>query len=850
MNRGQLLKIIRGIGGLQPPQVIVDGFISALNFQQGVLATVTPPAVLPGSAVVSAPAWLYADSSPVPGASGSTYTFQSGDAGKQIYVHHTVTANSITIPSDTALVGPIIAIPAGAPVVANQTLNFGRLTKTASGGAPVVNTGGPITSATIDSGTNANHWQVSANGTITPSALGQGNLTASYTLGCTFHNDAGAPTATVTINTEANAYDIGAADATTATAQMTAACTAIGTASVATTIYLREGAAPTWSTAWYNSRNHTALVTTKARTRRTGTLAGILKATSAVGWGNLAWDGVNFSAQFLRNVTGPSNLFNVSGTCGLIDFHDCDMDGGLTSLPPGVGFFGFLSFYNIASTNLNNLDIRYRNCSIHGFQRCLVSNNPRGDVTPGPKVTITDCDIFDAGSDHVYTSGYWQSTTITGNYIHAPYVDTFRVEFPSGASSVWKKTGAFTGAANGKKLFEIHKVEFYYNTSGAVRTLRAEGGVATPTLKIWRDTSAKINCIVRDTLGATVCSFQSANTYGLGTTGGTPQLLIRLDIDTDRDAQFDIWCETNGGGGSWVESLTQATTGQTLNLTAGSISFGGNFDGSESGSGFLFYRRYATWYGVAPGRAARTNLVSDTTGLQPEFSTLAALYGNPIGYMEGTFQTWRASGNRGTGGQWTTLPQTTTFEHGDLCQTAFGATVTNVTISDNVFWAAFDTSVTYVVNRPIDPTGTLIDYEFQGPFLEDMNANHYNTGFLADGNIVVTASKYGLAPYNGLNILIQNNVLFITPDWLDYAGIPYTTANWPKIFNQPHPAGTSPSSGNVIINNIVASVSSYGVGDVTTPNETGITPATNGLFITAGSIPTTKAELLVYATPV
>jgi hypothetical protein len=98
---------------------------------------------------------------------------------------------------------------ADVPVVANQTLVFGRLTRAGAGGTTAVTTGGAITGGTIDSGTNANHWQISG-GVITPSATGvAAGLSASYTLGCTFSNSHGSDTATITINTEANTYSVG-----------------------------------------------------------------------------------------------------------------------------------------------------------------------------------------------------------------------------------------------------------------------------------------------------------------------------------------------------------------------------------------------------------------------------------------------------------------------------------------------------------------------------------------------------------------------------------------------------------------------------------------------------------------
>lgn len=124
----------------------------------------------------------------------------------------------------------------GVPIVANQTLDFGRLTLTGAGGTAVVNTGNTITSASIDSGTDADHWAVSSNGTFTPSATGiSEGLSASYSLGCTFTNASGSDGATITINTEAATYSV-------IPGEIAAALTAIGTASsAARTIKCRPG---------------------------------------------------------------------------------------------------------------------------------------------------------------------------------------------------------------------------------------------------------------------------------------------------------------------------------------------------------------------------------------------------------------------------------------------------------------------------------------------------------------------------------------------------------------------------------------------------------------------------------
>lgn len=102
------------------------------------------------------------------------------------------------------------AVETPSPVVANQSARFGALTQAGRGDWVPVNTGGAITSASIDSGDPSGHFQISAAGHITPSTAGDtANLSGgTYTLGCTFTNAAGSDGATITVTIDANAYDV------------------------------------------------------------------------------------------------------------------------------------------------------------------------------------------------------------------------------------------------------------------------------------------------------------------------------------------------------------------------------------------------------------------------------------------------------------------------------------------------------------------------------------------------------------------------------------------------------------------------------------------------------------------
>ena len=140
-----------------------------------------------------------------------------------------------------------------APVVADQSFNFGRLTLAGHGAAIPANSGGVITSAAITSGTNSNHWQIASDGAITPSATGvAAGLSPSYTLGCSYTNVDGSDTAIITLTTLANAFTVTSTASDTSTSfQLRTLLNTAGTVDRGDTIYLRDGsylnpAAETW----------------------------------------------------------------------------------------------------------------------------------------------------------------------------------------------------------------------------------------------------------------------------------------------------------------------------------------------------------------------------------------------------------------------------------------------------------------------------------------------------------------------------------------------------------------------------------------------------------------------------
>jgi hypothetical protein len=120
------------------------------------------------------------------------------------------------------------------PVVANQSMSFGRLTISGAGACPLVHTGDAVTSITLGTRTTgSNHFTTSAD-RLAPTAV---PTDAQYVwTGCTATGAGGTSAEfTLTINTTANAYSVRATE-------LGAAVTAIGTASSgARSILLREG---------------------------------------------------------------------------------------------------------------------------------------------------------------------------------------------------------------------------------------------------------------------------------------------------------------------------------------------------------------------------------------------------------------------------------------------------------------------------------------------------------------------------------------------------------------------------------------------------------------------------------
>ena len=94
--------------------------------------------------------------------------------------------------------------------VGDQTLSFGALTLAGAGGIAPTTTVGTISTTTIIGGNTANHWQIAANGTLTPTATGDtADLNQGpYSITILFGDGTNTDQATITITIESNVYAV------------------------------------------------------------------------------------------------------------------------------------------------------------------------------------------------------------------------------------------------------------------------------------------------------------------------------------------------------------------------------------------------------------------------------------------------------------------------------------------------------------------------------------------------------------------------------------------------------------------------------------------------------------------
>lgn len=323
-----------------------------------------------------------------------------------------------------------------APVVANQTLAFGALTKAGQGGYAPVNTGSAPTSASITSGDASGHWQVTAEGILSPSTTGDtANLNLGpYTLGMSFTNGAGSDTATFTVNITADRWtvaNIAEADALTWTNAVMGGKGVLfrGPLKGGPVMYAygRQPPATDNSAPWLRNRAYTALVTLSAADITDMPVVDLISISTVDGIGrgsmmrsipNVRFEYIDFRANW--NVAFPVGtgltlsaclVTSGGGTIGT-SWYRCNIQSDdLEAFPTSrQGFRGLFDIGNMQG----GARVKFEECTIHGTQRLLNVKTANADGG----IDIINNEFYDFGTDCIVFAGT-SRVAIRGNYFHS-----------------------------------------------------------------------------------------------------------------------------------------------------------------------------------------------------------------------------------------------------------------------------------------------------------------------------------------------------------------------------------------------------------------------------------------------
>lgn len=281
-----------------------------------------------------------------------------------------------------------------APAVANQPLAFGALTNSAAGGIAPTNTGGAITSASIDSGDASSHWQISSSGAITPTAAGDtADLSGGpYSLGCTFTNADGSDTATITVSIEADTYSV--------TTGELPAVIALGSATIdgktvkgRPNAVISSNAAPTFYTFGVALNFSTGLTVTSYDTANPC----IMRRTEWKHIGLITYDNVVFF-----------DVWNAADTFGATFLL------GYSNNPSGRSALSFNECTIFHDTNMATQDYAGGNEETLGLFAGSVG------LTNTPDLTMTNCTLYNCMRA---VTGEFRNFTFTGNQIHDVWSD-------------------------------------------------------------------------------------------------------------------------------------------------------------------------------------------------------------------------------------------------------------------------------------------------------------------------------------------------------------------------------------------------------------------------------------------
>jgi hypothetical protein len=689
--------------------------------------------------------------------------------------------------SDTLTIASVTS--GGGSSINDQTLRFGQLTKIGAGEAALV---GAEVNQVSCTGSADFTWTVSSHAAVVApaAALGAGP----YVYNCSFND--GADTAVVTIDIDANAYDV------TTFAQMTAATAEQLTSANAIIYYIRPDArlAPWDNNAFAkNGNTHTGLWTI---TSRDFAHPGVMEAYNTGGaattsniynrW--IKFDHVVFDGSRYDRLggfgTAKALLRMSTAQTGPVTISNSEFFGKSFALcGPGQNYYGAINSSGFTQTD----NIVFSNNIIHDIKAGVVG--PHNNHGSAGTFTMSGNHIYNMTGDGIKFSGDAPDGTIVeDNIVDSPAVDAWQITLDGatgGANAKQTHSGALSGSADGQKAL-------FYTQITPLDTIGAGGGAdevffTNGGLTVKRIANGHVVVTALDTDGATAISMESTN-----------QLLTELrndilvSIDTAGTSRLYLWTEGADCTGAWTAAASQTAAGQTLDLTGTSIIGDPSTDSHEWKT-----NRVAFWQGVAPditSDAVRANFVQTTQsytadpswpGMMADPALSVAAYGSPIVDFYGDLNTiWRAGINQGTGGNFV---DTGVFDrvHGDLMQNipGTGFAVHGWQIRRNLLFSGRSD-----VLRANDRFNS---HEFQGIFFEDIADANY-TDMVIEKNLIVEAgSLQGVSLFNGITSSLLNNTAVQVPTW-----VPVPSSFIPTISVDVNFTPLAPMHGNNVANNV------------------------------------------------
>lgn len=324
-----------------------------------------------------------------------------------------------------------------APVVANQAIDFGRLTLVGAGGATLANTGGAISSVMLGSpSVGSAHFNTSVYPLIPTSV--PANVQYVYpTATATGPGGTSAPFA-LTINTAASAFSV--KDATEL-----AAVVALGTGTVSGKTILGRPGDYTWTDSVWASKAYSSQVTIQSHVTTRGSAPAwnsmvpgnltspmrlIIGSKTFTAPKNIRFKDMDFYAPFTVGVSTPNDtaLLLAGMVDGLI-IEDCGVYGNLSAVVAQIGLANIdgtivwsALIGSAGGSTIESGGLTIQRCSIHDASRLIATGHDSetsGDLSVGPML-IDKNDCYNWHSDGITPLFNVSNCQIIRNSIHSP----------------------------------------------------------------------------------------------------------------------------------------------------------------------------------------------------------------------------------------------------------------------------------------------------------------------------------------------------------------------------------------------------------------------------------------------